>query len=74
MLGRLYNIVINVSSPGSEQLFALFLLLEYTSYKGYKLFIGLLDYEKAFDFVNRFRLIDKLVKIIISFNSFTSLL
>ena len=44
------------------QLFALFLLLDWARYKGYVLFIGLLDYEKAFDFVNRHRLINDLVE------------
>ena len=43
------------------QLFALFLLLDWTTYKGCDLYIGLLDYEKAFDFVNRNRLINDLV-------------
>ena len=43
------------------QLFALFLLLDWTRYKGYDLFIGLLDYEKAFDFVKRYPLIMDLI-------------
>ena len=43
------------------QLFALFLLLDWTGYREETLYIGLLDYEKAFDFVNRYRLINDLV-------------
>lgn len=43
------------------QLFTLFLLLDWASYRDHDLFIGLLDYEKAFDFVNRYRLINDLV-------------
>ena len=43
------------------QIFGLFLLLDWAKYRGHELFIGLLDYEKAFDFVNRNRLIDDMV-------------
>ena len=35
------------------QIFALFLLLDLSKYLGREIFIGLLDYEKAFDFMNR---------------------
>ena len=43
------------------QIFGLFLLLDWAKYRGHELFIGLLDYEKAFDFVNRNRLINDMV-------------
>ena len=36
--------------------------MDWARYRGYDLFIGLLDYEKAFDFVNRHRLINDLVE------------
>ena len=43
------------------QIFGLFLLLDWAKYRGDSIFVGLLDYEKAFDFVNRNRLIKDMV-------------
>ena len=43
------------------QIFALFLLLDWAKYRCHELYIGLLDYEKAFDFVNRNRLINDMI-------------
>ena len=44
------------------QIFALYLLMELARSKGETLFIGFIDYEKAFDFVNRYDIVDDLMK------------
>ena len=44
------------------QVFAVYLLMELAKVKGEQLFIGFMDYEKAFDFLNRRLLIEKLQK------------
>ena len=43
------------------QIFALYLLMELARSKGETLFIGFIDYEKAFDFVNRYDIVDDLM-------------
>ena len=42
------------------QIFVIYLLMELANAKGCEIFVAFMDYEKAFDFVNRKRLIDKL--------------
>ena len=44
------------------QLFSLFLLLDNTRYTGKELFLGLLDFEKAFDYTNRPLLVKDMMK------------
>ena len=44
------------------QIFMLFLLIDYSDEKKKNLFIGFLDYEKAFDYVNRAGIISKMMQ------------
>ena len=78
MFSRLYDIMVNFRmeswySPNPEQaakkkqgcvvqIFGLFLMLDMAKYCGKTLFIGLLDFEKAFDFMNRPTLMQKMMK------------
>ena len=78
LLGRLYDIIIDNRfcswfNPNPEQAaqagqgcqlqtFALFLLICYAKENSKNLFVGFLDFEKAFDFVNRAEVISDLMK------------
>ena len=42
------------------QIFVIYLLMELAKVKGYEIFVAFMDYEKAFDFLNRKRLMEKL--------------
>ena len=44
------------------QIFCLYLLMEYSRENGKELFVAFMDYEKAFDFLNRKRLMEKLAQ------------
>ena len=76
-LCRLYDIILDVRfltwfHPNKEQasqskqgcplqIFMLFLLIDYSREKKNKLFVGFLDYEKAYDYVNRAEIISSLM-------------
>ena len=44
------------------QIFAMFLMIELANYKKKSLFVGFMDYEKAFDFTNRADIVNDLMK------------
>ena len=77
-LCRIYDILLDVRfgswfHPNKEQasqpkqgcplqIFMLFLMISYSKQKNKDLFVGFLDYEKAFDYVNRAGIVSSLIK------------